>query len=305
MVFSFLMHTNSLDTIDLGVGVQSEGFEVEAIPGQETIIQEILSNQIIPKVKEIAAQTNKIRQAQREKLVLGYIPLVHKIVNYTATYVKPPLSRDDLVSAGTVGLVKAARDFDPDHNSQFKTYAYIRIRGAVIDELREWSFVPTHLKKEYHLAQKLIKEYKKDNGIEPTCKQLAEKMGITVGKVERLFIVARKKHFLRLYNEEGDAPGLGSVLTDKRSESPSGRLERREVLETLAGAINHLSEKQKSVVRSYYGKELTMKQISKKLKITESRVSQLHSAALIGMDEYFSRNGYEVEDLKGVLQRED
>jgi RNA polymerase sigma factor for flagellar operon FliA len=80
-----------------------------------------------------------------DEQIAEFLPMVGKIARQVVTYLKPPLSFEDMVSAGTVGLVRAARDFDPSHQAEFKTYAYIRIRGAILDELRCWSFVPANL----------------------------------------------------------------------------------------------------------------------------------------------------------------
>ena len=107
-------------------------------------------------LKEAAlkAYSPQIKQVREDELILEYLPMVHKIVSQVVCYLQPPLSREDLVSAGTIGLVKAARDFDPTRDAEFKTYAYIRIRGSVIDELRGWSFTPVSLKKQFAQASR-------------------------------------------------------------------------------------------------------------------------------------------------------
>ncbi|MHC5083873.1 MAG: sigma-70 family RNA polymerase sigma factor, partial [Planctomycetota bacterium] len=112
-------------------------------------------------------------QKNEDDLILQYLPLVHRIVSQVASYLKPPLSREDLVSAGTIGLVKAARDFDPTKDAEFKTYAYIRVRGAVIDELRGWSFAPPAVKKLIDQARDISEHMINESGRTPSDQELA------------------------------------------------------------------------------------------------------------------------------------
>ncbi len=192
-----------------------------------------------------------------------------------------PLSRDDLISAGTIGLVKAARDFDTSKDVEFKTYAYIRVRGAVIDELREWSFTPTSLRKKFILAQRKMREMTEQLGQMPTDEQLADELGMTTEKMYQMFENARARHFLSIHGVDEDTAALGESLmaTDDSSE-PVRKLERLELRKHLGEAIAELPQRQRRIILLYYHKELTMKEIALTLDITESRVSQLHASAL-------------------------
>ena len=105
---------------------------------------------------------------------------MQKAVQRVVTYIKPPLSYEDLVSAGVVGLVKAARDYDPSHQAEFKTYAYIRIRGAILDELRNSSFAPANVDKRIREATQISLEITERKGSLPTDEELAEKLQISV-----------------------------------------------------------------------------------------------------------------------------
>ena len=220
------------------------------------------------------------KKASADKLVVDFLPLVHKIVHQIASYLHPPLTREDLVSAGTIGLIKAARDFDSTKEAEFKTYAYIRVRGAVLDEMRSWSFTPSSIKKQFDQAQQLVKDYVEANGAEPTDEQLAQMLGITTDKMYRMFETARARHFLSIHGINEEAPALGRSLMYKSTEAPSSRIEKEELSAKLAEAIKELPEKQKQIVLLYYHKELTMKEAAMVLEVTESRVSQLHAAAL-------------------------
>ncbi len=227
------------------------------------------------------------RQSHQSSIADGQIaellPMVYKIARQVVTYLKPPLSFEDMVSAGTVGLVRAARDFDPSHQAEFKTYAYIRIRGAILDELRCWSFVPANLNKRIREARELSRKITEQTGIAPSDSELAEELGITVEELYETLENARAQHFMSLDDSSDDSPALGLLLAASRGSSPEDRIEKAELVEKLAEAIELLLEKQRQVVLLYYQQQLTMKQIAEILEITESRVSQLHASALFSL----------------------
>lgn len=215
--------------------------------------------------------------------IAAFLPMVYKIAKQVVTYLKPPLSFEDMVSAGTVGLVRAARDFNPSHQAEFKTYAYIRIRGAILDELRSWSFMPANLTKRIRDAHELSQKITEETGVVPTETELAEKLGMTVEDINETMENARAQNFMSLDNSGEDAPMLGTILAAARTSSPDERIEKEELIEKLAEAIQQLPQKQRQVVLFYYEQQLTMKQIAEVFEITESRVSQLHAGALFNL----------------------
>jgi RNA polymerase sigma factor for flagellar operon FliA len=218
-----------------------------------------------------------------DEQITEFLPMVHKIVGQVVTYLKPPLSFEDMVSAGTVGLVKAARDFDPSHRAEFKTYAYIRIKGAILDELRSWSFVPANLSKRIRNAQELSQKIIEQTGSAPTDAELAEKLEVTVEELYEMFENARAQQFISLDGFGEDTPALGNLLVARHTDSPDEQIERVELIDKLAEAIQQLTERQQSVILLYYQQHLTMKQIAEILEITESRVSQMHASALFNL----------------------
>lgn len=228
-------------------------------------------------LKAYTQQTQKARQDER---IVEFLPMVHRVVHQVVSFLKPPLTKDDLVSAGTIGLVKAARDFDPSHEASFKTYAYIRIRGAVLDELRGWSFTPATVKKQIDRAQELAAEIIRNTGRAPTDDELAEGLGISLEKMYKMFEDARTKHFLSIHGLSDEGPALGSTLAATGTKWPGHRLEQTELVAELTKQIERLGTKERRIIVLYYTEELTMKQIAGVLKITESRVSQLHASAL-------------------------
>lgn len=222
-------------------------------------------------------------RATGDDLITQFLPMVHKIVQRAVTYLRPPLSREDLVSAGTVGLLKAARDYDPSHEAEFQTYAYIRIRGAVLDELKSLSFIPANVNKQIREAAKLRTDLTEQRGVAPTDEELAGKLQITVDKLYRIFENARAKHFTSLDSSSEDASGSGSSFLADDSCRPSHSMERAELVDHLAAAIGGLGERERQIIVLYYQQELTMKQIAEVFGLTEPRVSQLHAKALFSL----------------------
>lgn len=218
-----------------------------------------------------------------DEQIAQFLPLVHKIARRVATYLKPPLLFEDLISAGTVGLVKAAHDFDSSHQAEFKTYAYIRIKGAIIDELRRSSLLPANLNKQIRNARRLCQEIAEQTGMAPSDEELAEKLGLTPDEVYALFEKARAQHFISIDNFTGEQSSLDHVLAATDTAAPDKQLEQEELVDKLTEAIQQLDRRRRQIILLYYQQDLTMKQIANLLKITESRVSQLHASAIFNL----------------------
>jgi len=215
--------------------------------------------------------------------VLRLLPMVRKIARRAVSYLKPPLSFEDLVSAGTVGLLKAARDFDASRQAEFKTYAYIRIKGAVLDELRRASLLPPGVNRQIRTAQEISRKIAEQTGSPPTDEELAAKLEIAVEEVYALFESARARQFVSIEAIDEEQPALAGLLMTAQADTPDCRLERAELVEELVKAIQGLDEKRRQIIVLYYHQHLTMKQIAEVLDVTESRVSQLHASALFSL----------------------
>jgi RNA polymerase sigma factor for flagellar operon FliA len=233
-------------------------------------------------LKALAMRTYSGQKSQSldDERIEQFLPMVHKIAYRAVTYIKPPLSFEDLVSAGTVGLVKAARDFDSSHHAEFTTYAYIRVKGAILDELRSASLLPANLGKQIRNALELSRKITQQTGTAPTDDELAAKLGMSTGEVCELFENARARHFVSIDGSGDEQPALCEFLTEAHTATPDQQLERAELIDKLTEAIQKLDQKRRQIILLYYQQHLTMKQIGGLLKITESRVSQLHAGAL-------------------------
>lgn len=234
-------------------------------------------------LRAYSGQKEFYKCAVDDEQVTELLPMVHKIVRQVVTYLRPPLSFEDMVSAGAVGLVRASRDYDPSHHTEFKTYAYIRIKGAVIDELRGSSLLPANLNKRIHRARQVSRKILEQTGVSPTDAELAEKLGITVDELLETFENARVQYFVSLDDFKEDSPALSNLLAAARTNAPDEQIERTELIEKLAEAIQQLSEKQRQLILLYYQQHLTMKQIAEIFEITESRVSQMHASAIFNL----------------------
>lgn len=233
-------------------------------------------------LKAVALRTYSGHQGRRmsDDEIVQLLPMVRQIARRAVSYLRPPLSLDDLVSAGTIGLLKAARDFDASHQAEFKTYAYIRVKGAVLDELRRASLLPPTVNKQIREATELSRKITQETGSPPSDEELARRLNVSVEEIAEVFENARARHFASIDGSTEDGPVLGHVLASADTAAPDRRLERAELLENLTEALQTLDRRRLQIIVLYYHQHLTMKQIATVLEITESRVSQLHASAL-------------------------
>jgi RNA polymerase sigma factor for flagellar operon FliA len=234
-------------------------------------------------LRTYAGQNKTAKGRIADEQVAELLPMVGRIVKRVVTYLKPPLSFEDMVSAGAVGLVKAARDFNPSHHTEFKTYAYIRIKGAILDELRCSSLLSANLNKRIRDARRLSWKILEQTGTTPSDAELAEKLGITLDELYETFENERVRHFVSLDVSGEDSPALGDLVAATNTSAPDELIERAELIDKLAEAIQELSQRQRQLILLYYQQHLTMKQIAEIFEITESRVSQLHASAVFNL----------------------
>jgi RNA polymerase sigma factor for flagellar operon FliA len=226
------------------------------------------------------AYAEHARRAEDEKRILEHLPLVRHVVQRVLGHLGPGGDTEDLISAGTLGLVKAARSFDPDRDASFKTYAYIRIRGAVLDELRGRSFAPASARARVRQVEQAYRRHAGGHGRPPTDEELARAVGVSRRELYGILEEARRQHFLSIHGLGPDGPALADLLPADRSPGPAEQAERKELIERLSCALRELPKRDRLVLLLYYERDLTMKEVAAVLDITESRVSQLHAAAL-------------------------
>lgn len=213
----------------------------------------------------------------RSLLILEHIPLLRHIVG--RMIVPGGLDRDDLYGFGMIGLIAAADSFEPERGLKFSTYAYPKIRGAILDEVRRSDFLPRGCRERVRELDRAVSHLEQQNGIAPTPEELAQRLNTTVDDVDEVLASARSAGEISL-DQEWSTSQLADMLSDPKSEDPVGSAEWLEMKELLVDFIQELPEQEKTVITLYYGEGLLLRDISEVLGVTESRVSQIHSRAL-------------------------
>lgn len=217
-------------------------------------------------------------EVDREKLILGHLPLLHHIVGRMSFEIPGLVQREDLFGWGMLGLIAAADTWDAGRGLQFSTFAYPRIRGAILDELRRMDFLPRGRRERLRELEQVVVALSHERGMPPTPEEIAAKLGIELEQVDEILHSARVACSVSL--EDGPSEELVSMLKDPKSVDPVGSAEWKETKSLLVHAITQLPEQEQTVITLYYGEELLLKEIGDLLGVTESRVSQVHSRAL-------------------------
>lgn len=219
----------------------------------------------------------------REKIILEYAPLVKLVAGRLSMYLGYNVEYEDLVSYGIFGLIDAIDKFDNMKEVKFETYASLRIRGAILDQIRKMDWIPRTIRQKQKKIEAVMKEIELLNGREATDEEIALKLGIT--EEEYLDWQSQMKITnvvsLNEYMEQGsEVPLEDNRHNAARFEGPEESIEREELKKVLEETLEILTEKEKKVILFYYYEELTLKEISNILEVSESRISQLHTRAL-------------------------
>jgi RNA polymerase sigma factor for flagellar operon FliA len=222
----------------------------------------------------------------RDRLILTYAPLVKYVAGRLGSGLPAHVDEGDLVSYGLLGLIGAIERYDPTRDIKFETYAIARIKGAIIDELRALDWVPRSVRSRAREIERAITELEAKTGIAPTDEQIAAKIGISVDELEESLTDISRSSIAALdelwsLSGDGDQISLMDTIEDETGPRPEAALDQTEMREALADSIARLPEREKLVVTLYYYEELTLREIGEVLGVTESRVSQLHTKAIL------------------------
>lgn len=221
----------------------------------------------------------------RTQLIQEHLYLVDIIARRMVTQVPSFMSRDDIKSAGMLGLLDAANKFDPAKNILFKTFAEYRIRGAIFDEMRKLDWFSRSLRDKQNKIAKTISELEMRLGRDPEEHEVAAAMSISLDEYRSILVEVNHLGCVSLnesldHSEEGRS--FLDNLTDERPQAlPGARIEDQQLTAVIAKAMGQLTEKERIVISLYYYEELTQKEIAEAMDLSEGRVSQLHSQALI------------------------
>ncbi len=229
----------------------------------------------------------------REKMVVAHMSLVNFLVERMLTQVPSFVTRDDLRSAAMVGLIDAASRFDPKRGVLFKTFAERRIRGAIYDEVRRMDWFSRSLREKQSRVTKAVSRLEKKLQRHPDEEEVAEELEISLEDYHEMLTLVSNLGCVSLHETLDDSEGGAAYidnLEDTAQESVQNRMESVELSKELAGHIGQLSEKEQLVLSLFYYEELSQKEIAEVLDLSEGRISQLHSQALLKMKVKMSRS---------------
>jgi len=220
--------------------------------------------------------------ALREKLILQYVHIVKYVAGRLSIHIGNHMDFEDLLSYGVFGLIDAIDKFDYTKGIKFETYASLRIRGAIIDNIRKLDWVPRSLRTSNKQLEQAYAELESELARQPSAAELAQKLSLSEEEVEDMI---KKSSIMSLvsFDEYIEQNHESPIFADDRDsdQNPEAALEVAEVKKMLAETISKLTEKQQRVVNLYYYEEMTLKEISVVMGVSESRVSQIHTAAVI------------------------
>jgi RNA polymerase sigma factor for flagellar operon FliA len=223
----------------------------------------------------------------REYLILKYAPLVKYVASKVGNNLPNTIEFGDLQSYGMFGLIDAIDKFDLDRAVKFETYAIARIKGAIIDELRSLDWVPRSVRSKAKDLEKAHVKLESQLGRQPTDEELAQELGLSVQELWAMVSTTSNVSIVTLDNssEDEDRQSIGDTLVDNRQGNPEAAYGDVEVRGLLAKAANRMNERSKTILVLYYLESMTLAQIGEVLGVTESRVCQLHTKAVLSLRE--------------------
>ena len=228
---------------------------------------------------------------QRDALVLEYLPLVRMIAKRIHDRCPPSVSLDDLVSTGVVGLLEAINNFDPTLNVQLKTYAERRIRGAILDGMREMDWVPRETRRKARAIEAAIHAAKQRFGRDPSEEEIAKELGITPAEYQDWLngIQGIDLKPLEYVSPDGQECSLLQFVSDGEENWPSHVLERAELERVLALAIDRMPKMERTILNLYYYEELSLAEIARVIGLHLSRIAQLRVQAILRLRAHLER----------------
>jgi RNA polymerase sigma factor for flagellar operon FliA len=224
---------------------------------------------------------NAAGQPDRDQLVQRFVPLVKRVAYHLMARLPASVQFEDLVQNGILGLLDAIDRFEEGFGAKFETYATQRIRGAMLDGLRENDWLPRQLRRELRRIEAMVSQLEHTHGRAPTERELADALGMSLADYQKTLGDARGHQLLYFedFVGEGDEDFLDRHLTDDGSD-PLSILEEQGIQQALAAAIERLPEREKLMMALYYEQDLNLREIGEVMGVTESRVCQLHSQAV-------------------------
>lgn len=221
----------------------------------------------------------------REQMILDHVPLVRYLVGRIAAKLPPHIDIQDLMSSAMIGLINAADRFDPLRGVMFKTFAEQHVRGTILDELRSYDVLSRSMREKYKRLEKELHRLEHLLGRHPTSEEVAGALGINIDEYFELLDDVHVFTFISLDDswegDDGSPLCLADVLCEVDAKSPQQQVMTMQLAEAMGKAIDSLPEKERQAVTLYYNEDLNLKDIGEVLGLTESRISQLISQAMV------------------------
>ena len=260
-----------------------------------TVLQKPTSGAAAVMAQEIWQRYHRHRNDTdtENELVQKYTPLVSAVMARLAMTLPDHVDRDDLYSTGLIGLLQALRNYNPACGTSFETYARVRVRGSMLDELRRMDWVPRTIHEKARRLKGVMAELEQKMGRAPTEAQMAKAMKITLKEYTELLDEVRPAAFVCLdavaSSEESDSGPLYEVIADNTVENPVEAVSNNELKSVVLARLKDLPEMQRKVLSLYYLEDMHLREIAEVFGLTESRICQIHSQAILGVRAFLQR----------------
>lgn len=260
-----------------------------------------MSSSISKKLKNLKDYNSQIDAKTKDEIIVEYAPLIKYIAQKIAARLPSNIELDDLTSCGVIGLMDAIDKYDPSRDNKFKTYAEFRIRGAILDELRAQDWVPRSVREKAKLVERSYQKLEGELGRPATDEEMCKELNMSQEDFHDLLNKAKSVSLLNIDDSasfnRGDKKLLMGLLEHRRSSNPFAAVNYKKSRERIKEGIKSLPEKQRLVLSLYYYEDLNLKEIGQVLDVTESRVSQLHTQAIIKLRSKLKNDFESPEDI--------
>ncbi len=253
------------------------------------------------KLKNLKDYRSTIDPTIKDQIIVEYAPLVKYIAQKIASRLPANIELDDLISCGVIGLMDAIEKFDPSRDNKFKTYAEFRIRGAILDELRSQDWVPRSVREKAKLIEKAYAKLESELGRMATDEEMCAELNMNQDEFHDLLNKAKSVSLLNIDDTSlmgrGDKNLMSSLLENRRGSNPFSAVTFKRAQDKIKESIKSLPEKHRLVLSLYYYEDLNLKEIGQVLDVTESRVSQVHTQAILKLRSKLKNEFESIEDV--------
>ena len=258
---------------------------------------------LVRKLKNLKDYNCRIDPETKDRIIVEYAPLIRYIAQKIAFRLPANVELDDLISCGVIGLMDAIKKYDHTRDNKFKTYAEFRIRGSILDELRAQDWVPRSVREKAKMIERAYKKIEMELGRPATDEEMCRELDCTQDEFHELLNKSKSVSLLNLDESlsmgRGDKRLMAGIMERSKSSNPYTMVSRKNLREKIKEGILALGEKQRLVLSLYYYEDLNLKEIGQVLDVTESRVSQLHTQAIMRLRSKLRHVLDDVEDLAG------